>query len=402
MGYKIPLFAAVGPSTTADGYAPMMNCAAPTNFTDEGSANTPFFEAGTLSNFTVNIWSNAATATSNFTLRKNSANGNQTIAVSAGGTGRFYDNTNTDTVANGDVVCSLLDRGGGGNLQVGGIGSYYETDSGIIVNKIGASGSSGVATGTSYINFIGDFSGLDNSAPLTPEITVAGTVKNFHAYSNTNTRTNVSTFRTRLNGADGNCVVTFAASSTGLRTDTTNSDSLAISDNFNYSRVTSAGSGTFTFRHIGCEIHYPANEFSLFTCDNGGVAITATTGRFFFPTGSFAGNGSESSAPRVKLKGSGVLSDMYYNTSANTGTQAATVDVRLNGSSAAITDTLPASTSGTRSDTTNTATFADDDDLNYRYLKSLGTGTATFRWFSLKVTYDIPVSDFTPQAIWFM
>lgn len=400
MGYKFPIICAVGVSTTADGYAPFMNCQGSTNFLDEASAETPFFEAGTFSLMFTNVWANGSGASSTVQCRKNGANGNMTLTIGAGGTGLYTDTTNTDTVSNGDVFCFRLDRGGGSPIQFGQCGVYYETDSGIIVNKVGVLGSSNSASGTGYLGFIGDMTAIsDNSAVQTPEITVAGTVKNFHAYSNSNGRTNTTTIRPRYNGANGTLVVTFPASTPGLQTDTTHSDALAVGDNFNYQRVTNTGSGTFTLRTAGCEIHYPANEANLFSCDNGGSSANATTPRFMVPAGSFAFNGSESAA-RFRLYGSGVLSDMYFNINTNAASADVTVDVRLGSASTAITDTVPSAATGTRSDTTNTATFADTEFLNYRYSKPTGSGSTVFRWLSLKIAYDI-VDTFTPQAIWF-
>jgi hypothetical protein len=405
MGYKFPLVCAVGASTTADGYAPWMNCQGSTNFTDEASAETPFFEPGKLSYMSLIVWSNGSGATSNPLSRKNGANGNMNVSIPAGATGTFVDSVNSDTVANGDVACCFLDRGGGSPIQFGQVSVYYETDSGVIVNKVGVMGSQNSATGTGYVGFIGDLTTVsDNTAGTTPRITVAGTVKNFHAYSNSNTRTKSSTIRPRYNGANGNLVVTFNAGTSGLRTDTVNSDTLAINDNFNYQRVTNTGSGTFTLRTAGCEIHYPANEANLFSCDNGGISVTATTARFMVPAGSFAFNGSENVA-RLRLFGSGKLSDFYYNVLTNTATATSTIDVRINSASTAISDALLTTVTGTRSDTVDTATFADSDFLNYRYIKSTGSGTVTMRWFSLKITYDIvaellkTLDDFTLSSI---
>jgi hypothetical protein len=404
MGYKIPLMVVANPSSgTATRYFPVMNCSGnQTTFTDIGSAETPFFEPGKITNLYVNPWANASTGDAVFTLVKNGVDTALTLTVPATGGGRYFDNVNTVTVVAGDVLAIRCDKAGTGAIQVGQVGVYYETDSGVIVNKVGVMGSQNSATGTGYLGFIGDMTAVtDNSAAQTPEITVAGTVKNFHAYSNANTRTNTTTIRPRYNGANGSLVVTFPASTAGLRTDSANSDALAVNDNFNFQRVTNTGSGTFTLRTAGCEIHYPANEANLFSCDNGGIAITATTARFMAPSGSFGGNGSENAAT-MRLYGSGVMSDFYYNVSVSTTTAAATVDVRKNNASTAITTSLGIAATGTQSDTTNTATFADEDYLNYRYIKPTGSGAVTFRWFSLKLTYDLPAVTFIPQAVWFM
>lgn len=398
MGFKVPLIAAISQSTAADGYFPLMNCQCSTNFTDEGSAETPFFVNGTLSNLYVSVFTNTSTGTSNVTLRKNGANGNMTLSFAAGLTGRFLDNTNTDSISNGDVACTFADRGGGGNVQFGSVGAQYETSNGVIVNKVGISGSANFATGTAYYGFIGGVTSVsDNTAATTPRITAAGTIKNLHAYSNSNARTNITTFRIRLNGVDGNSVVTFAAGTTGLRTNSTNSDTLSASDNLNFSRFTAPGSGTFTLRHVGFEIHYPSTEMNIFSANLAGLSFSATTARYAIPSGSYSADGN-STLSTVRFYGSGRLSDFYINASANTGTQPALMDVRLNNTTVGVQATFPASTAGTVSNTADSAPFANEDYLDYRYLKSTGTGWATIRWFSLKVTFD---RLFKPYSFWF-
>jgi hypothetical protein len=286
-------------------------------------------------------------------------------------------------------------------VQIGAVGVYYETDSGVIVNKVGSTGSASFATGTSYYGLIGDLTAItDNNAAQTPEISVAGTFKNLHVGTPTNGRTNIATFRTRINGGNGNCVVTIPAGNTGIFTDSTNSDSVAISDNVNYSRVTSSGSGTFILRTIGCEIHYPANEMTLFSCDNGGASYSATAPRYSPITGSLSIFTTEAPS-RVTLYGSGTISDYYMNINTNAATASQTYDVGVN-SSYGIAIVVGAAGTGSQSNTSDSLSFADGDYLNYRYSKPTGTGATVKRWDSIKVVYDLPAVTFIPQAVWFM
>jgi hypothetical protein len=288
MTAKVPLMATVSASTGVDSYFPLMNCRSDINLTDEASAQTPFFVDGVLSNLYVSVFTNASSGTSFARIRINGSNGNSVISIGAGINGRFFDNSSTDSISNGDVACTLMDRGGGGNLQVGVIGAQYKTNSGVLINKVGVSGSTNYASGTSYTCFTGAIDTVsDNSAAATPRITVPGTIKNFHAYSNANTRSNVTTFRIRINGSDGNGVLSFAAGVAGLATNSSSSDAIIANDNLNTSRVTSTGSGAFTLRQMGFEIHYPAREINLFSNDSGGLSLNATAARYFIPSGSF-------------------------------------------------------------------------------------------------------------------
>lgn len=377
----------------------MMSCMCNSNFANEADAQTPYFVDGVLSNLMCNVWTNSSTGTSTIKSRKNGANGNMSLTFGSGITGRFFDNTNTDTVTNGDLFCTQLDRGGGGAMQIGQVGAFYEPNDGSIIYKIGVAGAANWASGTGDFGFIGGLDSItDNNAAQVPRITVAATARNFHCVSGSNTRTSSTAVDVRKNGGTSALGVSFPASTAGIQTDTSSTLSIAASDNISYRRVTSAGSGTFAIRQIGMELHYPANEMNLFSSDLGGTTITATTARYIVPNGSFGGTGSENPST-LPLYGSGTLSDFYYNTSASTTTASATVDVRLNASSTAITTTLSAGEVATKSDTTNTATFTNGQYLNYRYLKPTGTGGPTFRWWSIKVAFDL---NFKPQAVWFM
>lgn len=401
MGHKVPLMAVAGTSSSnAVRYFPLMNCRADVLFADQGSAQVPFFEDGTLTNLFANPWTNAATGATDVTIEINGVDSALTLTIPSGGTGRYFDNTNTAAIVNGDVACTRVDKGGSGNLQMGVVGCQYETDSGIIVYKVGCSDSASFATGTAYLPMLGDMTAIsDNSATQTPRITVAGTVKNLHAYSSSNGRTSVTNFRIRLNGANAGPVIGFPSATNGLQTDTANSASLSVSDNFSYQRVTSAGSGTFVLRHIGCEIHYPANEMNLFAMSATGIAYNAATPRYGTMTGSFSGNGN-SAASTFRLYGSGTLSDFYLNVSANAATANARFIVQINETDTSIETTYASATTGTQSDTTNTEVFSNADYLNMAYRKPSGTGATTLRFMSIKVTFDLPPVTFIPQLVW--
>jgi hypothetical protein len=73
-----------------------------TAITTENIAQQAISEAGTLKNLAVKVTANTRTIAQTFRLRKNTANGNQTLSIPGSGTGVIRDSTNTDTVALGD------------------------------------------------------------------------------------------------------------------------------------------------------------------------------------------------------------------------------------------------------------------------------------------------------------
>lgn len=397
MVHKIPIFAAISPSASTDVYVPVMNCEISINTTTEANAETPFFEDGTMSNMAVSIWTNSAAGVSNVYFRKNGADGNMTVSIPAGTTGRFYDTTNTDTVTNGDVCCWRVDRGGA--VQLGFVGGYYETDSGTIVNKIGVFGTASFATGTGYMAFIGNPADAitDGLADQCPTINVACEAKAMWAYASSNGRSNTTDFSDRINAGAGSLSVTFPASTAGLQTDT-GTTTIAVGDEYNFKRVTNTGSGTFVLQMVGVDLHYPANEFQLFSANMGGVSYNATTARYAIPAGCHAAGGSLSLSS-IKLYGTGKVKDLYLYIPTNAGTVAQIWAAIIGGSVSSLTTTSGISATGLFSDTTNEPTFADGNDLSLRYLKSSGSGATTLRFLTMTIEFDVPVNDNYPQTV---
>jgi hypothetical protein len=374
----------------------MMNTEAGTNILSEAFVNTPFFEDGVLSLMAVSVFTNTAAGVTNVYSRKNGADGNMTVSIPAAGTGRFYDLTNSDTIANGDNACWRCDRGGA--VQFGYVGAYYETNSGVIVNKIGVMGTSNVATGTGHVAMIGAISDAitDGSAAQCPTISVGCEAKNLWAYSSSNTRSSTSTISDRVNAGAGSLSVNFTPATAGLQT-ASGTTTIAAGDEYNYQRVTSAGSGALTLTMIGVDLHYPANEFQLFSANMGGVGFNATTARYGIPSGAFsaAGNLNPSS---ILLYGSGKVKDLNLYIPTNVGTVAQIWDMIINGAVSSMTTTSGISATGLFTDLTNEPTFADGQNITLRYLKSSGSGATTLRWFTVTIEFDV-VDNFIPLVM---
>jgi hypothetical protein len=83
------------------------------NSSNEVAASTKMPGSLTLSKLGIFISSNTIANTSTWRLRKNQANGNQSVTITASGTGYFEDSTNQDSVVAGDEVCYQLVTGAG-------------------------------------------------------------------------------------------------------------------------------------------------------------------------------------------------------------------------------------------------------------------------------------------------
>lgn len=97
--------------------------------TTESEAQSEARITFTLSKLRVFIGTNTVVASSSVTLRKNAANGNQTVSITGLTTGAFEDAVNTDTVVATDLLDSQLITGAGGTSLVVRNITYLATSS---------------------------------------------------------------------------------------------------------------------------------------------------------------------------------------------------------------------------------------------------------------------------------
>lgn len=203
----------------------------------------------TLADLYVRVTANATTASSTVRSRKNTANGNQSVSIGAAATGVFQDSVNTDAIVSGNTLASQTVVGAGGSLTITIIGYSLAT----AANNTPIFGTFGYATAgasfTAYFALMGIPYLLASLAEARSQYTfrTASTLSNMMFYLETNTRSDASTFRTRINGGNGSQVVSVAAGATGTFEDAVNTDSVVAGNTVNYQVVTGAGTGALVF-----------------------------------------------------------------------------------------------------------------------------------------------------------
>lgn len=111
------------------------------------------------------------------------------------------------------------------------------------------------AGNNSVDNFV-NFAFTDDDATEDPHkgvIPADMTLSNFHVYVTSNSRDVAITGRLRIAGANGNLAVTITASTTGVFSDTSNTDVLSQGDLVNYMWDFAGGSGNVTCRAASLE-----------------------------------------------------------------------------------------------------------------------------------------------------
>ena len=203
-------------------YHPLINGGTSTPLeTTEGDTQVTWRTAGTLSNLWIVVVANSLAA-STLTSRINGANGNLSVSITATTTGTFEDTTNTDAIAAADLLNTQLVAGaGGGSLTYTIVGALFlPTTTGDTLTKHGEVFQE-VRTGgalTRYYEIQGGGSngGSATEADVKYRIRTAGTWKNLNVKVTANTRAGATTYRSRVNTANGNQLISVAAAATGV------------------------------------------------------------------------------------------------------------------------------------------------------------------------------------------
>lgn len=226
------------------------------SFWDATEANRNFEMrcGGTVANFQVNVSANTTSSTTTFGIRDNGATGNGLISVTAGATGIFEDNVNTDTISSGDTLGYYQTRGTG----TGSANSTYScefttTDSTFPFILSAVTTQTKNAGTTTYESISGGFTASTTETDMRAEAQFAMTLSNLEIFLTANTALATSTVRSRIDGADGNQVISILTLLTGWFEDTTNSDVVTAAQEINYSTVVGAGGTSIIMTTMGCK-----------------------------------------------------------------------------------------------------------------------------------------------------
>jgi hypothetical protein len=206
-------------------------------------------KAGTYKNLAVYIKTNTGAVTT-FTSRKNGANGNMTISITASTTGFFEDTTHTDAVVAGDDYCYTFISGGSATacfLQTCQV-DFSSTAMDTLMAVIDVNAATGLTQNKTITNYWGP--GGDLALPTTTEANTQ-TLANVHfnlseltANIVTNSITAASTLTMRSNTAATALTASITASTTGVFSDSTHTVTVHPADLINYQLVTGTGTGT--------------------------------------------------------------------------------------------------------------------------------------------------------------
>jgi hypothetical protein len=238
-------------------FSPMGQLSVGGSSTTEANAQFKSKITATLTNLYVYITSNTV-AIATLTSRIGGSNGNLSISIGSGVTGILEDTSNSDSISSGNLFNTALNVTATAGLTIPTIAmDLTSTDGTTHYMNASAGGSSTTSTAANfYVGFVGGLGLQGTETRVQHKVQVAFTASNMEMYMITNGNTASATFRFRKSAGNLNQNVVYAAGTTGYAEDTTNSDSLSVSDPVNYLVPQSTTAG-MVIGTIGMKAAYP-------------------------------------------------------------------------------------------------------------------------------------------------
>lgn len=209
-----------------------------------------------------------------------------------------------------------------------------------------------------------------------------GTLSKLYVRVNTNSTSASSTVTIRKNAADTALSVTIGAAATGEFEDA-DSVTVAAGDKLCIKTV-SGGTGTFTMTIVSCIWDATTNCSVRYVAK--GYTITSTTLNFLPIVGDRSGTTGTEANVENTIKTAGTVKNAAIFVSSNARPNNTPFVVRKNRADTAIVVTFGNIETGHKEDTTNSVSYAVDDELNWGF--DPGTGTAALVAQSFAVDYE--------------
>lgn len=217
--------------------------------------------SATFSNLYVNVNNNPRGTATTIKSRKNTADGNMSISITASTTGIFEDNTNTDSTVSGDLVnYSITNGSGGGSLVCVTIASKFATTNRTSLVLFGRpdTGLTQAHALTTFIPVGGWSSTGDSTENNVRTKALAGFIaSSLSLYLENNNLNGASSLTLRANAANTSLSVSITASTSGRFSDLVNTPSINLNDILTYGLVTGGTSGNnFDLRSVAFTTQY--------------------------------------------------------------------------------------------------------------------------------------------------
>lgn len=358
----------------------------------QSQAQREITESGTIENIRVYAKTNTRSVATPVYIQLNGTNTAVVASVTASTTGWHEDTTHSVSVTAGDLVSIFIDfQAGSGSTEFYIIAFDFVSDiaQNTHMSYLSGGDSASTASSTRYQSGIGSLlSSTSESDVVKFRTPTTVTAKNMFARVLSNARSTDTTLRSRVSGANGNMVITVGAGQTGLFQDLSNSDTVANTDTFSYSRTTGTGTGSLSITMFGAEFH-PSSGNRHVKCTKMTGTINTNVTRYAPIAGDWTLSGTVEADATITMRGSGTVRNISAVSPTNTAANATLITLRKNGADSSLVASITASTTGLFQDTTNSVTYADGDTLAVKISRASGSsGTCTPSHIMLEIEPD--------------
>lgn len=292
--------------------------------------------AGTYRTPKIRIVANAATSASTAVLQEDGADTSVTITIPAGTTGLIA-GTGSVAVSGSTSLSWRVTNGGGGSIAMTMTQLEFEPSGSDTITLLSAHSSSALqltAGATHHLRVSGSRGSATGVAEAEALIKspIAGVWSGLEIIKVGNTTTGTVDVYSRINGANGNQTLSWAASGSASQEDTTHSDTIADGDNIAWRAVIGAGTGTWETERWSSRIANANGEYLLATGAAPGVGAAALqAGGNFLPLAGEMARSSTESAVQAEAPFDLAAKRLWVEVGENTALLPAYVTLRVNG-----------------------------------------------------------------------
>lgn len=362
-------------------------------------------DAGTFDKAFLYINSNTVTAQTDISFFLNRTGTGIQLVIGADQTGAFEDTTHSAVAtatdeATWEIVCG--NEAGTNTLNVRLFAIRFTPTSGSDTVHWGYTGGSGMSISTASVTrFLAPTGTITADASednAKARILGTFTAKRLGFEVQSNARTTDTVVRTRINGANGNQSVTVGSTQTGVFEDTSNTDSIASGDDFDYSVTTGTGTGTLNTNWC-CAILVSASRQWVYypgACNGLAVSAVGGTDQYAALSANLAQATTTEAHTQYVARFDHTLSNFAARVSANNVSTTTVVRTRVNGSNGTCELSIGSSQTGLFTDTTHSDSVTAGQTANIQIDMTNGTGTISFRVMTLRGETSAPAVDFVP------
>lgn len=363
------------------------------NISNESLAEAPIRHAGSFNYLFVRGISNTNTVDgTTFTLRKNGAGTGLTVSYLALQSGIKEDTTNSVSFANTDEACiegNAPNDASGARLFVlvltGVTFSPDTTTDGVCWMSVDGSNKT-INTADTHEYFMpAGFNGTQaTEAWQSLRIRAAFTASNLYTAVTSNARLTDTVFRSRKNSANGGMVITYSSLQSGVKEDTSGTDSLAIGDDYNYDFTSGTGTQSLVLVSITSILHSSQGYFQMMWGAGTGSTYNQNTTQYQ-AINSARGSAivSPESTVQIYPRFDFTASEFGANVETNTFTTLATVArIRDNSANGNMSVSYGGGVTGVLFDSVNTDTISIEDEINYQVVTPNQAGNIQFLWIA--------------------